>query len=95
MLPVWKYPYGLFLEVPLKMFSLLMHCHVCPFQVLVGSRNIRMTRLITGYDDSFSVGQITDTGILQRVELVAVRKLQFCSDLIEVVPVHTGGHLLT
>ncbi len=58
------------------MFSLLMHCHICSFQVLIGCRNIRMTRLVTGNDDSFSVGQITDTGILQRVELVAVRKLQ-------------------
>ena len=65
MLPVWKYPYGLFLKVPFKMFSLLMHCHVRPFQVLIGCRNIRMTCLITGNDDSFSVGQITDTGVLQ------------------------------
>ena len=73
------------------MFSLLMHRHIRPFQVLVGCRNIRMTRLITGYDDSFSISQITDTGILQRVELVAVRKLQLCSDLIEVVPVHRSS----
>ena len=43
------------------MFSLLMHRHIRPFQVLVGCRNIRMTRLITGYDDSFSISQITDT----------------------------------
>ena len=50
------------------MFSLLMHCHVCTFQVFIGCRNIRMTCLITGYDDSFSVGQIKDTGILQRVD---------------------------
>ena len=56
------------------MFSFLMHCHICPFQVLIGCRNIRMTCLIPGNDNSFSVGQITDTGVLQRVELVAVRK---------------------
>ena len=77
------------------MLGFLMYRHVRALQVFIRGGNIRVPGLITGDNNSFSVGQITDTGILQRIELISVRKLQLRTNLVKVIPVHTCGYLLT
>ena len=76
------------------MLCLLMHRHVGALQIFIRCGNIRVTSLITGDNNSFSVGQVTNTGIFQGIELVTVCELQFCTNLVKVISVHTCGYLL-
>ena len=46
------------------MFCFFMYCHIIFFQIFVGSANIRMACLITGYHDAFGICQIADAGVL-------------------------------
>ena len=75
------------------MLGLLMHGHTIPLQIFVGGADVRVSCLVTGYHDTFSIGQVTDARILQTVELVGVRPTERCSYLVEHVPIDTGSVL--
>ena len=75
------------------MFRFFMHRHITTFEVFVCSGNISMSGLITCNYNSFSIGQITYSGIFQGIELVTIRKLEFCTDFVEVVSVDFGCDL--
>ena len=85
----WFVKIGHFLQVPFKVFSFLVYCHVTSFKIFIGGGYVGMPSLITGNYDTFSIGQIPDAGILQTVELVRFREFQGCSDLIEIITVDT------
>lgn len=55
------------------MFGLGMDRLVPALKVLVGSRDIGMTGLIAGNDYALIIGEITNSGILEAVELIDVR----------------------
>ena len=55
-------------------------------QVLVGYTDIRMPCLVACYDDSLGIGEVSDTRVLQAIELVGFGKAQGVPYL---VPLHT------
>ena len=72
------------------MLGFFMHGHAVPLQILVGGTDVRVSCLVTGYHDTFSIGQISDAGILQTIELVGIRPFEGSTYLVEHVPIDTG-----
>ena len=62
-------------QVALKAERHLLHAMV--LDILVGCRYITVTCLVAGYHHTLLVGEVTDAGVLQAVELIAVAPFQF------------------
>lgn len=72
------------------MLSFFMHGHIVPLQIFVGGTDVRESCLVTSNHDTFSIGQISDAGILQTIELVGIRPFESSTYLVEHVPIYTG-----
>ena len=55
-------------------------------KVFIRHANVGVSRLISGYDNTLGIGQVSDAGVFQTVELVALGKIQ---SLPHLLPLYT------
>ena len=71
-------------------------------QVLVRHTNVGVSRLVSGYDNALGIGQVSDAGVLQTVELIALGEAQrlpyflpLYTELIHINFFGTGNELVS
>ena len=79
-----------YLQLPLEMLRFLMHREAVALQVPIGGGHVGMASLVSCDDDSLSVGQVADSGILEGVELERGGPLQRLPHFCETLPENTA-----